>query len=203
MENMELYNKLRVVPDTAKRTIGAGRLKGKTDINPMWRIRALTETFGPCGIGWRYEITREWLEHGAGDEVSAFVDINLYVKTDAWSVAIPGTGGSAFVASESNGLHTSDECYKMALTDAISVACKALGVGADVYWDKDSTKYTRPESPKAEPIKCESCGFDIEPVTSGGKTYTPAEIAENTKKTFGKSLCWECAKLAKAHGGEK
>lgn len=29
----------------------------------------------------------------------------------------------------------------MALTDAISVACKALGIGADVYWDKDSTKY--------------------------------------------------------------
>ena len=29
----------------------------------------------------------------------------------------------------------------MALTDAISVACKALGMGADVYWEKDTTKY--------------------------------------------------------------
>ena len=29
----------------------------------------------------------------------------------------------------------------MALTDAISVACKALGFGANVYWDKDRTKY--------------------------------------------------------------
>lgn len=26
----------------------------------------------------------------------------------------------------------------MALTDAISVACKALGVGADIYWSADS-----------------------------------------------------------------
>ena len=34
-----------------------------------------------------------------------------------------------------------DECFKMALTDAISVSCKALGVGADVYWNKDRTKY--------------------------------------------------------------
>ena len=30
---------------------------------------------------------------------------------------------------------------KMALTDAISVACKSLGIGADVYWNKDNTKY--------------------------------------------------------------
>ena len=47
-----------------------------------------------------------------------------------------------FVAKERNGLYTSDECYKMALTDAISVACKALGFGADVYWQADRTKYT-------------------------------------------------------------
>ena len=45
------------------------------------------------------------------------------------------------VASETKGLYVNDECYKMALTDAISVACKALGMGADVYWNKDTTKY--------------------------------------------------------------
>ena len=50
-----------------------------------------------------------------------------------------------FVAKEKSGMYTSDECFKMALTDAISVACKALGVGADVYWDKDKTKYDQPE----------------------------------------------------------
>ena len=46
-----------------------------------------------------------------------------------------------FVAKEKSGLYTSDECYKMALTDAISVACKALGMGADIYWQSDRTKY--------------------------------------------------------------
>ena len=29
---MDLYEKFRAVPDTAKREIAAGRLKGKTDI---------------------------------------------------------------------------------------------------------------------------------------------------------------------------
>ena len=57
MENLAIYNAVRSVPDSAKRRIEAGRLKGKTDINPMWRIKALTETFGPCGFGWKYVIT--------------------------------------------------------------------------------------------------------------------------------------------------
>ena len=52
MENMEIYNALRNPPETAKKKIGGGRLNGMTDINPMWRIKALTERFGPCGFGW-------------------------------------------------------------------------------------------------------------------------------------------------------
>ena len=152
-ENMRIYEQTRDVPKEAKREIAAGRLKGKTDINPMWRIKALTEQFGICGIGWKYVITDKRLEAGADGEISAFVDIDLFIKIDGeWSEAIPGTGGSAFVAKERNGLYTSDECFKMALTDAISVACKALGFGADVYWQADVTKYTPRENaqPKAE-----------------------------------------------------
>lgn len=141
---LELYDKIRQVPDNAKKTISAGRLKGKTDINPMWRIKTLTEQFGPCGFGWRYEIIKMWNEQGANGEISSFVHINLFVKYNGgWSEGIQGVGGASFVVNEKNGAYTSDECYKMALTDAISVSCKALGMAADVYWDNDSTKYNK------------------------------------------------------------
>lgn len=141
--NLELYEKFRKVPETAKKNIGGGRLKGMTDINPMWRIKTLTEEFGVCGFGWYYEIVDQWLETAmAKDEITANVKINLYVKQgDEWSKPIVGIGGSMLVANEKNGLYVNDECYKMALTDAISVACKSLGIGADVYWNKDNTKY--------------------------------------------------------------
>jgi hypothetical protein len=145
VDNLSIYNKSRTVPKEAQKEIQAGRLKGKTDINPMWRIKSLTEQFGTCGIGWKYVITKQWLENGGKDEIAAFVNIDLFIKVDdMWSDAIPGTGGSSFVASEKNGLYTSDECFKMALTDAISVSCKALGFGADIYWEKDSSKYDKP-----------------------------------------------------------
>jgi len=153
MKNLELYDKLKAVPENAKKSIGAGRLKGMTDINPMWRIKKLTEEFGVCGIGWKYVITEKRLEKGCKDQISAFVDIDLFVKiNDKWSEAISGTGGASFVTEESKGLYQSDECFKMALTDAISVACKALGMGADVYFEKDRTKYEYPEDNKEENI---------------------------------------------------
>lgn len=148
MTNLELWDKFRTVPESAQKKITGGRLAGMTDINPVWRMKALTEQFGPCGIGWKYTIDESRLEKGAGDEYAAFVFISLFVKhEDKWSEAIPGTGGSMFVAQEKNGPRTSDEAFKMALTDAISVSCKALGVGADVYWDKDNTKYTKSSLP--------------------------------------------------------
>lgn len=147
MENMTIYDACRSVPETAKKAITAGRLKGKTDINPMWRIKRLTEQFGPCGIGWYYKPVRKWMETH-GDENAAFVDIELYVKIGGeWSMPIAGTGGSMFAARQKDGVYVSDECYKMATTDAISVACKQLGVGADVYWDADRTKYDDPKAP--------------------------------------------------------
>lgn len=143
MGNLELYEKVRAVPENARKEIKGGRLKGMTDINPMWRIKTLTEQFGVCGIGWKPEIVRTWLDVGVGNEVVANVEIKLYVKVDGvWSDGIPGVGGSRFVAKETGGLFTDDEAYKKAYTDALSVACKSLGIGADIYWEKDSTKYS-------------------------------------------------------------
>lgn len=141
MDNLEIYEKVRNVPDTAKKEIRGGRMNGKTDINPMWRIKTLTELFGPCGIGWYYKTVKQWLEI-CGDEIAAFVNIELFIKHNGeWSQPIFGVGGSMFAEKESKGIHVSDECFKMATTDAISVACKQLGIGADVYWEKDKTKY--------------------------------------------------------------
>lgn len=143
MEKMDIYNRLRSVPDEAKKAISAGRLKGMTDINPMWRIKKLTEEFGPCGIGWWTKVTDRWTET-VGDETCAFVDLELYIKVgDEWSKPITGSGGSKLATKERSGVYVSDECYKMAETDALSVACKKLGIGADVYFSADRTKYSQ------------------------------------------------------------
>lgn len=163
-KNMVIYNAVREVPKAAQRAISAGRLKGKTDINPMWRIKVLTEQFGPCGFGWTVEVIDRWLDPQANGEVAAHIKIALRVKMgDTWSEPIIGLGGSMAVTNEKNGPYVSDECYKMAYTDAISVACKMLGIGADVYWDKDATKYTNPNQTQ------EKCKYIDDTLVNGDK----------------------------------
>ena len=145
--NMRIYDAVRHVPDQAKKKINGGRLAGMTDINGMWRIKVLTEQFGPCGEGWYTSDVKYWQDRmDKNESVALFCSILLHVKMDgAWSQPIYGIGGNMLVAAEKSGPRLDDEAYKKAYTDAISVACKALGIGADVYFEKDVTKYSEYE----------------------------------------------------------
>lgn len=150
-ENLKIYKLISEVPKEAQKKITGGRLNGMTDIKPMWRIEKLTELFGMCGFGWKTNITNKEIIEGANGEKIAIVDIELFVKQDGvWSEAILGTGGSSFIAKEKSGLYTSDECFKMAYTDAISVACKSLGMGASVYWGDSKYQSNEPTKEDAE-----------------------------------------------------
>lgn len=188
--NLRFYEKSRAVPQEAQKSIGGGRLKGMTDISPMWRIKKLTELFGPAGIGWVFKVLDQRMITGAQDQIAVFVDVELrYKDGDAWSEPVYGTGGSMFVTKEANGLYTDDEAYKKAYTDAQSVACKALGIGADVYWQKDATKYTEKEPGKIVPAEAPAPKASEEPAQ-------PSEFVEAEEAKLRK-LIISLAKAAK------
>jgi hypothetical protein len=191
---LDLWNKLRTPPKEALSEIQAGRLKGKSDINPTWRYQALTDIFGPCGFGWKFAITRQWTEQGQDGQLMCFVNVDLFVKDgDKWSDPIPGTGGDFLVKKERDGLYHNDEAYAMALTDALGKAMKPLGMAADVYWSRaPETKYSRESGPvppaqatksEAEPV-CEKCG----------KAIPKARATISQRNNDGKILCTTCGK---------
>lgn len=159
MDNLSLYNKYRTVPANALKPFDNGNFKG-TDINTMWRIKCLTEEFGICGVGWYPELVNKWTEQGANGEIMCFVEIKLYIKVNGeWSKGISATGGSKLIYfvkprdGREGYFKNSDEGYKMAKTDALGVACKYLGFGADVYWDNDKTKYTQSSYEQEKPTQ--------------------------------------------------
>ena len=191
MTNLEIYERSKKCPNNALRPIDAGKLKGKSDINPIWRIKQLTELFGPCGIGWKLVDIKYWTEPGAAGEVSAWCSLGLMIKAEGqWSDPIEGVGGSMLVTTEKGKLVTNDEAYKMAHTDAISVACKMLGFAADVYWEADRTKYSA--TPDPAPIICKRCSKSIQSKKNKGVLYTPEDIAQKAKEAYGQELCWTC-----------
>lgn len=206
MDNMRIYELGRSVPANAQKTFSNGRFSG-TDINPMWRIKKLTEIFGPVGFGWYTEVTRQEAIPADDGNMMVFVDINLYVKDgDQWSKPIFGTGGNT-LKTKGRG---DDDGFKKAYTDALSIACKALGIGADIWYSADvnadySSKYSgmyteeKPDEPKDFDMpKCERCGNVITgTVLPDGTTMKAGELIAKSKLTYNGIYCMECMKALK------
>lgn len=139
----KFYSKARP-PKEALNTILFGKLKGKSDINPQWRIEALTEVFGLCGVGWYYEIMAiDHQEVQATGERMVYVTVGIHVKQEdgAWSAPVIGIGGDFTIIKDKNGIHGNDEAFQMALTDAIGKAAKCVGIANDIYRGKYDSKY--------------------------------------------------------------
>ena len=75
----------------------------------------------------------------------------------------------------SAGVKSNDDGYKMAYTDAISVACKLLGMSADVYWQAGESKYSRQETP-SQPVEAPK------PADKAEHPMTPKERVESLCK---------------------
>ena len=182
MDNLSLYRKYCEVPKEALKAFDNGKFKG-TDINTMWRIKSLTEEFGVCGIGWYPEIVRTWTENGANGEVLCFAEIKLFIKVNGeWSKGISATGGSTLVQYVKSGQYhkSNDEGFKMAITDALGVACKLLGFGANTYWEHGRSKYTEydTEEQHKQPQKTPQKRTEEVPTVKPFKKLTKAEIMQ-------------------------
>ena len=144
-QNMRFYGRVQDTPTEAQRSFNNGRFSG-TDINPMWRIKKLTEIFGPAGFGWwtqNEQFTFAPCEDAG--ETAVFCTLELVVVdpvSKEQSKPISGIGGNKFLLTQKGGKYCNDEAYKMAYTDALSIACKSLGFSHDIYYAGDRTKYT-------------------------------------------------------------
>lgn len=144
MNMNEKFKLMARPPKEALNTISFGKLKGKSDINPQWRIEALTEVFGLCGVGWYYEIMAvDYQEVKETGEKMVYITIGIHVKQDdgSWSAPVVGIGGDFTIIKDKNGIHGNDEAFQMALTDALGKAAKCLGIANDIYRGKYDSKY--------------------------------------------------------------
>ena len=146
--SLNLFRAQARPPKEALNEIKFGPLKGKSDINPQWRIEALTETYGLYGVGWFIQIKdTNMVDLPETQEKMLFLTLELYVRD--WSIpddykwfgpAI-GIGGDYLIIRDKNGVHGNDEAYAMAMTDALGKAAKLFGIANDIYRGKYDTKY--------------------------------------------------------------
>lgn len=192
-EKKSAWDVLARPPKTALKQIKGGRLSGMTDINPQWRYKAMHDVFGPCGTGWKYEIQRTWTEQGAAGQVFMFAQVAVYTLAvnGEWSSPIPGIGGSMLLETQKGSLHHNDEAVKMAVTDALSVALKMLGVGSDIYMGRwDGSKYKDDPQTQTEQFVVAASEKGVTPTAGALENFTAeerkfiAEFAEGIQVHF-------------------
>ena len=141
MKNLEKWNQLARVPVERLKTIQFGALKGKSDINPQWRYKAMTEVYGECGKEWGHRLVNTQIVDGANGEVLIFVEVAVWAGDKEFT----GVGGDKIVSKDKNGLRSNDEAMKMAYTDALGTALKYVGVASEIYEGNfDGSKYADP-----------------------------------------------------------
>ena len=203
-DNLHIYNQVKSVPADAQRNFKTAYGKELTDINAMWRIMKLTELFGPAGEGWYTEVTRQERVTVPNGEVMVFVDLNLYLKdskTGKWSKPVRGTGGNRLVKKDENTgqFCCDDEAYKMAYTDALGIACKALGFGADIYWGKADSKFTSGTATivnrsLATGEEAKAAARPDEPVTDPDEAKAAKPALTKSHHNWTKVLAWAASK---------
>ena len=150
MKNLEKWNQLARVPVSHLKTIQFGALKGKSDINPQWRYKAMTEVYGECGKGWNHRLADVQIVDGANGEVLIFVEVKVWAGDKEFT----GVGGDKVVTKDKNGLRSNDEAMKMAYTDALGTALKYVGVASEIYEGNfDGSKYANPVAASGLAVK--------------------------------------------------
>ncbi|UBX48905.1 hypothetical protein LDO51_17485 [Providencia alcalifaciens] len=132
----------------------------KTGIGSYYMFMRATETFGPIGQGWGYEILEDKMVDGNPLFESVFNDkkeqvgvrylrdndgklifeLNHSVKIKFWYLTPDGMrgefesyGATVYRDKRKSGLNSDEEVFKKSLTDAIKKALSMLGFSSDIF----------------------------------------------------------------------
>lgn len=144
-DNRSIWDKVQYTEISATKPI-QGKGRPMTDINPTWRMKRMTEMFGPVGLGWGWSIDDRWAED-VGPKRYAYIQLTVWYSLDGGQtklIAGPHIGGTDMGQGK-------DEAYKQSVTDAFGKCISMIGVAADVYEGRwDDSKYQNEASAAVE-----------------------------------------------------
>tara|TARA_R100000664_G_scaffold3020_3_gene7125 strand:- start:1067 stop:1600 length:534 start_codon:yes stop_codon:yes gene_type:complete len=144
-DNMTYWNRICKSDPRHLKSVSFGARKF-TSIDPQYQIQKMTETFGPVGKGWGYEVDYDYPT--AGTTVVVIAKVTIW-----WTATISGihdwnnkfsygpVGGSRTLMTDGMK-RPNEEAAKMAMTDALTKALSHLGCDANIFLGKqDGSKY--------------------------------------------------------------
>lgn len=152
-QNLALWDRVAVTDPGFTKPFQSSQGFGGTAVSPIYNVKKATETFGPIGIGWGYEIVDERFVDGAplgfdsdgnkwGNVTVHVIRLRLWYMLGEKKGHVEHFGQTTFVGTGEHGLFTDEDAPKKSLTDALGKCLSMLGFSADVYLGHyDDSKY--------------------------------------------------------------
>jgi hypothetical protein len=140
-DNLKLWQSVERTDPAHVKPITGKSYKGSSPA-PHWIVRKATETFGPIGIGWGFDIKlSEFVPTDAG--VMHFATVRVWYMWDGKRAEAEHIGGTAFAGKRKDGTPFADEdAPKKSVTDALVKALSMIGFAGDIFLGRwDDSKY--------------------------------------------------------------
>lgn len=142
MDNMELWNKVKVTDPSAVKRITGKPYQGNSP-KPYWIIQRATEVFGPCGHGWGVEVKEQQFFRLAENEVMHSAVVTVWYMKDGVRCSIDQMGQTKACYIKRDGeLMTDEDAGKKSVTDGMVKCLSMIGFAGDIFSGQwDDSKY--------------------------------------------------------------
>lgn len=146
-ENLNLWRSVERTDPAQTKKITGKAYQGNSP-KPHYLIFKATETFGPCGIGWGFEIVEEKLLDGAllapdFYERIHMARVRVWYEWNGKRGTVEHVGQTAFCGKRNSGQpYTDEDAPKKSVTDALIKALSMIGFAGDIFMGRyDDSKY--------------------------------------------------------------
>lgn len=144
-DNMQLWRRVCVTDPKAVKPITGKQYSGNSP-KPYWIVERLTAEFGPCGIGWGFEVLSERFERfgeGANAESLHIALVRFWYVLGDKRGELEQVGQTRASYTTGKGKFLVDEdAPKKSVTDALVKCASYLGFAGDIFSGRwDDSKY--------------------------------------------------------------
>jgi hypothetical protein len=142
MDKKTLWNRVYVTDPAAVKKI-TGKDYGGSSPSPYWIIERLTDEFGPCGIGWGFNVVNERFERFSDTDTLHIACVRMWYELDGKRGELEQMGQTKGSYVTSKGAFKVDEdAPKKSVTDALVKCASYLGFAGDIFSGRwDDSKY--------------------------------------------------------------
>lgn len=169
-DNLSLWKQVEKTDPAHTKPITGKAYKGNSP-KPHFIVMKATEAFGPCGIGWGFEIVEEKLLDGAllapeFYERIHMARVRVWYEWNGKRGTVEHVGQTVFSGKRRDGTPFTDEdAPKKSVTDGLIKALSMVGFAGDIFLGRyDDSKYV---SDLKREIAEEQTAQDNQPKTTG------------------------------------